>query len=206
MSENISSIEQDKVFVHEYNNGRKNSAFSKIYEKYHAKIRFKFLISCRDEDLADDLASEVFVKVYENLSTFDDEKACLNTWISTVATYHHRDYLKKRYVKNVVSMDMSYGDDERPGAVQFPSDSLTPFQIVNKLDMKKTVRDIVELSLKNETMRTIVDMRFFREMSMQEMADETQIPLNTVKIHLHRAKGIMAKYIEEKGGKEAILY
>jgi len=204
MNETISSIEQDKIYVKEYNEGNKESAFRKIYKKYHAKIKFKFLISCRDDDLANDLASEVLIKVYENLSGFDEEKGCFNTWISMLATYHYRDHLRKSYVKNMVTMNKEPGENCKE--VQFVSDSLTPLQIVNQIDMKKMVHNIVKDSLKNETMRKLIKMQYFQEMSMQEISDEVNLPVGTVKTHIHRAKRIMEKFIQEKIGKDAVLY
>jgi len=212
MSTNVSSIEQDKVFVSEFKNGKKQSAFSKIYEKYYEKIRFKILIACRNDDLSDDLTSEVFIKVFEKLSDhYNDEKGCLHTWISTVANNHYRDYLRKKFVKKETSLDSitlstNKDSDDNEQTVQFPSDCLNPLEIMGQVDLKRIMDNVINQALKKEIMKQVITLRYFKEFSMEEIAAELNVPVNTVKSQLFRAKSIMNDYMVDKVNPGILIY
>lgn len=85
---------------------------TKIYEDYSIKVRNFILSKVNDFNLAEDLTSDVFVKVYSKLDSFDDKKASLSTWIFTITRHTLIDYYRTRRVNEELPEDLTYEDDE----------------------------------------------------------------------------------------------
>lgn len=203
--------EEDKVLVNEFFNGNKELAFSRIFGKYYNKIRMRFLIACRDEFLAEDLANEVLIKVYEKLDSFNEELACLNTWITTIASNHFVDYLRKHGSNPEISIETlgksteDNEDGDSVSSIQFESDCLDPWQIMAHDERKMLLEEVISKSLKKEFLRELIHLRYFQEFSYEEIAKHLEIPVGTVKGSLFRARSIMEDYIIKNGSKDMFI-
>ena len=67
----------------------------KIYRDYHGKVCGYIRSKINSAQDAEDITSDVFVKVYEKLDTFDETKASLSTWIYTITRNTLTDYFRK---------------------------------------------------------------------------------------------------------------
>ena len=85
---------------------------TKIYEDYAIKVRNYILSKVNDFNLAEDLTSDVFVKVYSKLDSFNDKKASLSTWIFTITRHTLIDYYRTRKVNEELPEDLTYEEDE----------------------------------------------------------------------------------------------
>ena len=84
---------------------------NQIYEEYHTKVLRYINSQVNDYYLAEDLCSDVFVKVYEKLDTFDDKKAGISTWVFTITRNRLIDYYRTRKVMVEIPETLTYDDD-----------------------------------------------------------------------------------------------
>ena len=84
---------------------------NQIYEEYHTKVLRYINSQVNDYYLAEDLCSDVFVKVYEKLDTFDDKKASISTWVFTITRNRLIDYYRTRKVMVEIPETLTYDED-----------------------------------------------------------------------------------------------
>jgi RNA polymerase sigma-70 factor (ECF subfamily) len=131
---------------------------------------------------ADDIAQEVFVKVWRNIKKFDQQKS-FKTWIFTIAKNTAIDLLKKKKV-----IPFSTFEDENGYnfiADNLASQSLSPAQEAEKKETAGFVSSVIQqLSL---SYQKIISLRHDKDLSFQEIADFLGEPINTVKSRYRRA-------------------
>ena len=130
----------------------------------------------------EDLAQMVFVKVFAKLEQFSGTVP-LEHWVSRIAVNTCRQLLRKRPKAGVVSLDEpEFGELADPAA--------PPWQEVVRADEEQAVRRLVaELP---EDYRVVLVLRYFQEMSYEEMVRVLNWTLPQVKIKLHRARRAFA--------------
>lgn len=110
-----------------------------IYDDYYLKVRNYILKKVNNYHLAEDLCSDVFVKVYEKLDTFDSKKASLSTWIFTIARNRLIDYYRSNKITSELNENIAIEEDDESilndDNLQILADSL------NKLSEKE--RDVL---------------------------------------------------------------
>lgn len=125
---------------------------TKIYEDYAIKVRNFILSKVNDFNLAEDLTSDVFVKVYSKLDSFNDKKASLSTWIFTITRHTLIDYYRTRKVNEELPEDLTYEEDEED--ICTPENLDTLKEGLNKLSDKE--RDLIVLHYySKETLKDI---------------------------------------------------
>ena len=85
---------------------------TKVYEDYHLKVRNFILSKVNDFNLAEDLTSDIFLKVYKNIDKFDPKKSSISTWIFTIARNSLIDYYRTRKVEAELPEDLTYEIEE----------------------------------------------------------------------------------------------
>jgi len=204
---NNKSNAEDILLVNEFLLGNREIAFKKIYNKYFKKVRTKLLIATRDEFLAEDLTSEVLMKVYNKLETYDGEKSTLFTWINGVATYHFIDHLRKEKKRKEVFMNnITDNTAEYEQRYQYIDKALNPEETLNREEKNNILRDTIKNAIKKQSVRDLVNMRYFEELSYEEIAAATETPIGSVKNILFRARGAMQEYLEKISSKELLLH
>lgn len=168
-------------------------AFAEIVECYKDKIyAFLFRLTASRED-AYDLAQEVFLRVFNNLHTFDDTMR-FSPWLYRIAQNLAVDHLRKR--RNLVYLDEPSGED---GGLywQIESDEPGPEEIVEFSDLKQSLEDA--LTKLSPMYRTVLLLRFVQELSYEDMARALDLPLTTVKTRLHRAREALREHLTKQG-------
>lgn len=150
------------------------SAFQEMVKRHQSSIRqFLRRLTTGDYALADDIAQEVFIRMFTNLSAFRGQ-ATLSTWLHSIA---YRLFL--RHVESNSILEFVGNED-------FPEVSSAP-SIVSDIMIEQMMK---HLSL-NE--RLMITLSYSAGMSHSEIADVTGAPLGTIKSHLNRAKRKLAK-------------
>lgn len=158
--------------------------FEIITEEYYDTIYYHILRIVKNKEIAQDLNNEVFIKVFNNLNLYKPEHK-FGTWIHKIATNTAIDYLRKQ--KMYPDIVKQTEDHEEV------ADETTPeIELQNKQNYA-TLRDAVNKL--NPNYRTIVKMRYYDELSYEDIAHKLNIPIGTVKASLHRAKSILLKLI-----------
>ncbi len=189
---------REKLLILKSQNGD-ISAFTQLVREYERQI-FTFVvrnIPVRED--AEDLTQEIFIKAYKGLKTFRGD-ALFSTWLYTIAKntcYHYSQ--KKRY--QMVSLD--YAED-RADSVSILSSESASETIEAKEDFQILVIDC--LKRLPHQYNTVVQLYYYQQFRYQEISEILQIPLSTVKIHLHRAikmlREMVMKKLESSRGEE----
>ena len=160
-------------------------AFSDLMDKYKDPIYYMLLKMVNNNDDAEDLTLEAFGKAFNRLVQYTPNFA-FSTWLFKIATNNCIDFLRKKK-KNVMSIDnrVSNNDGEEY-MFEIKSDGMTPEQIAMNEQKIQLMRQYVK-KLKPRY-EILVEMRYFKEMSYEEISIELNLPLGTVKAQLFRAR------------------
>lgn len=147
-----------------------------IYTDYHNKILGYILSQVNDYNLAEDLCSDVFVKVYEKLNTFDSNKASFSTWIFTITRNKLIDYYRQRKVMVEIPETLVYEENE---------DELKPE------DLETLSKALDSL---NDRERKIIVKHYYNKEKLKDIAIELNISYAYVKILHSKALLELKKY------------
>lgn len=184
-------------------NGNKNE-FAILYKRYYNIIMYKYCknLNFKDNELAEDLAMELFGRVYEKLHTYTPTFT-FSTWITNVAKNFFIDYTRKQK-ENIISMDAPIkGGDDDSGEVSLSSllkdeKSLTPYEVLVNTERKEAL--ILALNKLDGLSKRIVIARYLYKKSCVEIMAEEKISESMVKTTLFRSKARL-KVIFEKNAK-----
>jgi len=168
--------------------------FEKIVESYQEKVRntcFRYVNNSED---ADDIAQEVFVKVYESLDTFREE-AQLSTWIYRIAVNKSLDFLrsknrKKRFTK-LTSIFQKVNDDEEM-VIAIPVLE-NPQQVMEDNERKEVLNWAISKLPENQ--KTAIILSKYEGFSNKEITEIMNISLSAVESLVHRAKKNLHKQL-----------
>jgi len=173
-------------------------AFAELLNKYRESIYFMMFKMVQNSDDADDLTIEAFGKAFKRLDQYVPNYA-FSTWLFRIATNNCIDFIRKKRL-NTMSIDKSM--DESKGEQPFitlESKGLNPEQTVIKEQKIKMMRKVVD-QLKPRY-KNLVVLRYFHELSYEEIAKELNIPLGTVKAQLFRAREFLFQIMKNSRDK-----
>ena len=185
--------QQDLILVKQAIDG-KQSAYAELMDRYRESIYFMMLKMVKNNDDADDLTIEAFGKAFNRLEQYSPSFA-FSTWLFKIASNNCIDFIRKKRI-SVTSMDSGRINDE--GEVIYfdaKSSTLDPEESVIQDQKVKLMRELVT-KLKPRY-RILIEKRYFEELSYEEIAEELDLPLGTVKAQLFRARDFLANLIEK---------
>ena len=160
-------------------------AFAELMDKYKDSIYYMLLKMVNNNDDAEDLTLEAFGKAFNRLHQYTPNFA-FSTWLFKIATNNCIDFLRKKK-KNVMSIDNRiHNNDGDDFMFEIKSEGMTPEQLAMNDQKIQLMRQYVK-KLKPRY-EILVEMRYFKEMSYDEISDELNLPLGTVKAQLFRAR------------------
>jgi len=199
LSSNLSEkAQKDYVIVCRARDEKDEKAYAELMGKYRDSIYFMMLKMVKNRDDADDLTIEAFGKAFNRIHQYVPKYA-FSTWLFRIATNNCIDFIRKKKMVTL-SIDKTM-DDGEGGAMGFEikSDNLNPEEKFVRKQKIRIMREIVD-QLKPRY-RELVVLRYFRELSYDEIAEETDLPLGTVKAQLFRAREQLYKLMQNKKGK-----
>lgn len=161
----------------------------KMYEKYLYSLCFSYVQNPQD---ALDLVQEIYIKVFKNIDKFDI-KMQFHPWIRKIAVNTCLNF--KRTIKNnVISMNSAINDEEEIAL----EDTLKSQEDVLKEVVNSETKSIIKKYIKeiSEEYRMIIVLRYYEDLSYNEIAEITNMPLGTVKTKLYRAKALLKKKLK----------
>jgi len=167
-------------------------AFAKLMSRYKDAIYFMLLKMVNNKNDAEDLTLEAFGKAFKSLHQYSPNYA-FSTWLFKIATNNCIDFLRKRrgvYIS--IENNQENGDSEMP--LKLRSTEPNPEEKLIRIQRAVLMRKIVH-RLKPRY-RILVELRYFREFSYEEIAKELHLPLGTVKAQLFRAREMLFTMIE----------
>lgn len=172
------------------------SAYATLMKRYKKAVYFMILKMIRDADDAEDLTMEAFAKAFRNLERFKKDYT-FSTWLFRIATNNTIDFIRKKKLKTM-SLNNTLSDDSGNSVnIDVEDDDNNPQDEFIKSQRIEMVRFFVDkLPAKY---RKLVQLRYFDELSYEEIAQELDKPLGTVKAQLHRSRELL---FEIASGKE----
>jgi RNA polymerase sigma-70 factor (ECF subfamily) len=161
------------------------TAYNELMKLYRDPLYFMLYEKVGDQELAKDLTIESLGKAFKKLHLYVPNYV-FSTWLFTVARNHCIDYLRKNKLPTVSIDKMMLDEDGKRTNFDLISDMLNPEQEMEKKQRIAILRQIVD-QLKPKY-RTLVKLRYFKEMTYDEIATTLDIPIGTVKAQLHRSR------------------
>jgi RNA polymerase sigma-70 factor (ECF subfamily) len=169
-------------------------AYTELMKNYREAIFFMMLKMTNNSNDADDLTIEAFGKAFRNLPQYTPDYA-FSTWLFKIASNNCIDFIRKKKIFTT-SIDQATNLEEGGLAQSIPCDHLDPEEQIIKKQKHKAMREVVE-KLKPHY-RTLVELRYYKEYSYEEIAVELNLPLGTVKAQLFRARDLLYQIMKRK--------
>ena len=166
-----------------------DAAFRQIVEKHQSKVFSIIYGILRRRNDAEDIAQQVFAKIYFSLKNFDF-RSSLSTWMYKITVNECYDYLRKKKVRKLVyESDLGEDDERSMENSQLAIDKTAP------IDRRTENRDFLMrlLSKVSEEERMLLIQKEVEGLTVQELAEETGLNENTIKVKLFRARQKLVK-------------
>ena len=175
----------DEVLIGRIANGDR-LAMQVLFARHHVRV-FRFVVRLvRNETTAEDLISEVFLDVWRQAGRFEGRSA-VTTWLLSIARFKALSALRRRPDEEL--------DEETAGAIEDPSDD--PEVALEKKDKSAIIRKcLTGLSAEH---REIIDLVYYHEKSVEEVAEIVGIPENPVKTRMFYARKKLAELLKAAG-------
>lgn len=169
-------------------------AFAELMDRYRDSVYYMLLKMVNNPSDADDLTIEAFGKAFKNIANYTPSYA-FSTWLFRIATNNCIDFIRKKK-SAPTALDQQNIEQENP-ATTLQSDMPDPEEeliIRQKADQLNYF-----VSLLKPQYRKLIELRFFKEYSYEEIAYELKIPLGTVKAQIFRAKELLFNILSKTG-------
>ncbi|MBL7863222.1 MAG: sigma-70 family RNA polymerase sigma factor [Cyclobacteriaceae bacterium] len=175
--------------------GGDDKAYAKLLLRYRKAVYHMVLKMVRNIDDAEDLTMESFSKAFRSLSRFKKDYT-FSTWLFRIATNNAIDFIRKRKL-NTLSIQNTYTDDDGQSVGMDVEDD----GILNPQDeaIKAQKEELIQLfvNMLPSKYQKLVRLRYFHELSYEEIAEELEAPLGTVKAQLHRARELLYDMVKK---------
>lgn len=173
-------------------------AYAELMGRYRDSVYYMLLKMVNNKDDAEDLTVEAFGKAFKRLHQYTPNFA-FSTWLFRIATNNCIDFIRRKR-KNTFSIDQPMHDDEGGEMVMdLRAADLDPEEHIMKKQKIILLRELVEKM--KPRYRTLIEMRYFQELSYEEIADQLELPLGTVKAQLFRAREFLFNVLKNTQGK-----
>jgi RNA polymerase sigma-70 factor, ECF subfamily len=161
-------------------------AMEVLYARHHVRV-FRFVLRLvQDEPMAEDITTDVFLDVWRHADRFEGRSA-VSTWVLGIARFKALSALRRRSVEPF--------DEQTAEAIEDPADN--PAAALEKKDRSTIIRQCLrELPVQH---REIIDLAYYHEKSLEEVAEIVGIPKNTVKTRMFRARTRLAGLLKLAG-------
>lgn len=156
-------------------------AFGELYEHFFPKIYNLIYVRVKNVATADDIVSDVFLKMTQNLASYDESKAAFSTWLSRIAMRTLTDYYRWQSHRQNVEWDDVFSpavdEKERPEGRYLADEGRREL--------------LLALEKLGERERRIVELKFWGELSNKEIAQVLDMTPSNVGVVLHRTMGTL---------------
>ena len=171
-------------------------AFTSLMNRYRDSIYFLIFKMVNNSVDAEDLTIETFGKAFQSIDTFIPKYA-FSTWLFKIATNNCVDFIRKKQM-SPTSYDMVYDNlDNIAGTLQ--SDLPDPEETLINRQKIAEIKNV--LNHMKPRYKKLIQLRYYKEYSYEEIADELKIPIGSVKVELYRAKAMLHDMLTKIGGK-----
>ncbi len=166
-------------------------SFTFLLNHYWNEVYGFMLKRTENETDTEDITIETFSKAFDKLSSYNSEFQ-FNTWLIAIAKNVHIDLLRKK--KSSHFLEITDNEDQQAYNVADTTPSAED-ELITEQNLSQLLQFIKQLK---PNYQEVIQLRYFQELSYQEIAEQLEEPLNNVKIKLLRAKKLLAEIIESK--------
>lgn len=164
-------------------------AFTFLLDTYWNEVYGFMLKRTENETNAEDITIETFSKAFDKLTSYNTEFQ-FNTWLIAIAKNVHIDLLRKK--KSSLFIEITEDDDRRAYNIADTTPSAED-ELITEQNLSQLLQFIKILK---PHYQEVIQLRYFQEMSYQEISNKIDEPLSNVKIKLLRAKKLLAEIIQ----------
>jgi len=164
-------------------------SFDKIYKSNHAKVLnlVNYRLGNKNKEIAQEIANDVFLRVHKHLNNYNPESSSLSTWIFNIANNLIIDHYRR---KSLDTLSISaIVDGEGKETFDYTCDTLNPEETMVNYEQGERIAKAIEVL--PASYRRLTEMFFIEQRSHKEIVQELNLPLNTVKVQIMRAKAIL---------------
>ncbi|MBS1638139.1 MAG: sigma-70 family RNA polymerase sigma factor [Bacteroidetes bacterium] len=187
-----------KLIQSALNNGDQK-AYAELMHRYRESVYFMMLKMVNNKDDAEDLTIEAFGRAFKRLSQYTPNFA-FSTWLFKIASNNAIDFLRNKKKNDALSLDSKMENEEgQEFSKSIKSSTLDPEENIIKKQKIELLRDVVE-KLKPRY-RELVQMRYYEELSYEEISTKLGLPVGTVKAQLFRARDFLYNILKNSENK-----
>lgn len=194
-------VDEDRILIARCLKGDER-AFGELLGKYRTSVFSICMRMVRNRSAAEDIAQEVFVKIFSALDRYDPTYP-FASWLRRITSNLCIDHLR-REKDRALSLDQPLGGEDDDLLIQVPSKTAGPDRELESRETMAMLEDAI--ARLPEHYRIIVILRHQEELSYEEISETLGIPLGTVKARIHRARNMImervrnAGYFDDNGG------
>jgi RNA polymerase sigma factor (sigma-70 family) len=185
----------DLLLVEEAKKGNEK-AFASLMNRYRDSIYYLLLKMVNNPSDAEDLTIEAFGKAFRNLDSYTP-KFAFSTWLFKIATNNCVDFIRKKHVSPTPLDNLQENLDNL--TVNIQSDLPDPEESLIYRQRVAALKEIV--SQLKPRYKELIELRYYKEYSYEEISSELNLPIGTVKAQLYRAKTLLYNILIKTGNR-----
>jgi len=169
-----------------------HNSFTTLVNRYYASLYWVIYRIVGNSTDADDLTSESLVKAYESLSSYSNKYA-FSTWLHTIGSNRAIDFVRNRNKQpSPINNPTSTEEDIMTPSIE---SDLSAEDNMIRLETNEIIADVI--SELKPFHRSLIDMRYFKNMSYEEISKKMNKPIGTIKTGLFRARKNLFNLIKD---------
>ena len=169
-----------------------HESFTMLVNRYYASLYWVIYRIVGNSTDADDLTSESLVKAYESLSSYSNKYA-FSTWLHTIGSNRAIDFVRNRNKQpSPINNPTSTEEDIMTPSIE---SDLSAEDNMIRLETNEIIANVI--SELKPFHRSLIDMRYFKNMSYEEISKKLNKPIGTIKTGLFRARKILYNLIKD---------
>jgi RNA polymerase sigma factor (sigma-70 family) len=185
----------DLLLVEEARRGNEK-AFANLMSRYRDSIYYMLFKMVNNASDADDLTIEAFGKAFRNLDSYTP-KFAFSTWLFKIATNNCVDFIRKKQVSPIPFDNLQDSLDNI--TINIQSDLPDPEESLINHQKIAALKDII--SQLKPRYKSLIELRYYKEYSYEEISSELNLPIGTVKAQLYRAKTLLYNILIQTGNR-----
>ncbi|ETN96839.1 RNA polymerase sigma-70 factor, ECF subfamily [Zhouia amylolytica] len=166
-------------------------AFNFLLDTFWNDVYGFLLLRTKNENDAEDITIRTFSRAFDKIESFDDSYK-FKTWLITIGKNIHIDLLRKQ--KSRIIHHSSHENDDEMYNIADDTPSAEDI-LIREQNLSKLLRYIKKLK---PHYQEVINLRYFQELTYEEIAQKLDEPLNNIKVKLLRAKKLLAEIITNK--------
>jgi RNA polymerase sigma factor (sigma-70 family) len=191
--------QEDRQLVERARSGDQR-AFFELANRHRAGVErlIRPITRSASSDEIEDLVQESLTKAFLHINSYSDEYA-FSTWLYRIATNHAIDFLRRRKLNafsiNATQIPGAVSEDEQR-EYEISDSSWVPDDVMLADERTRLIEEAIEKLPDNY--KKIIKLRHNDDMEYDQIAKVLNLPMGTVKVHLHRARAALAKLLRDK--------